>query len=76
MSLQSSYGSLRLGIYAQMITGSRRGAFRIPLLCLLPSSFNMSFGRPPQLTTFSVLPPDRGSFPLDHDGQSDASSVP
>ncbi|EJD55196.1 hypothetical protein AURDEDRAFT_49678 [Auricularia subglabra TFB-10046 SS5] len=29
----------------------------------------MSFGRPPQLTNFSVLPPDRGSFPLDHDAQ-------
>ncbi|CAO1617946.1 unnamed protein product [Parajaminaea phylloscopi] len=29
----------------------------------------MSFGRPPGFTTFSVTPPDRGSFPLDHDGE-------
>lgn len=26
----------------------------------------MSFGRPPTFTT--LLPPERGSFPLDHDG--------
>jgi hypothetical protein len=29
----------------------------------------MSFGRPPGFTTFSVTPPDRGSFPLDHEGE-------
>ncbi|KII93719.1 hypothetical protein PLICRDRAFT_101505 [Plicaturopsis crispa FD-325 SS-3] len=30
----------------------------------------MSFGRPPSLNAgFSVAPPDRGSFPLDHDGE-------
>ncbi|KAF9930064.1 Cytochrome c oxidase assembly protein cox19 [Linnemannia zychae] len=29
----------------------------------------MSFGRPPSFTTFSAPPPDRGSFPLDHDGE-------
>lgn len=29
----------------------------------------MSFGRPPSFTTFSANPPDRGSFPLDHDGR-------
>ncbi|GJJ76220.1 cytochrome c oxidase assembly protein subunit 19 [Entomortierella parvispora] len=29
----------------------------------------MSFGRPPSFTTFSANPPDRGSFPLDHDGE-------
>ncbi|KAF9360994.1 Cytochrome c oxidase assembly protein cox19 [Mortierella sp. AD094] len=29
----------------------------------------MSFGRPPSFTTFSAAPPDRGSFPLDHDGE-------
>ncbi|ORZ04982.1 hypothetical protein BCR41DRAFT_294613, partial [Lobosporangium transversale] len=29
----------------------------------------MSFGRPPGFTTFSAAPPDRGSFPLDHDGE-------
>ncbi|KLO20475.1 hypothetical protein SCHPADRAFT_816202 [Schizopora paradoxa] len=26
----------------------------------------MSFGRPPSFSDFSVNPPDRGSFPLDH----------
>jgi cytochrome c oxidase assembly protein subunit 19 len=31
----------------------------------------MSFGRPPSISTgFQVTPPDRGSFPLDHYGQS------
>jgi len=31
----------------------------------------MSFGRPGgALDTFRVAPPDRGSFPLDHDGTS------
>ncbi|KZV92502.1 hypothetical protein EXIGLDRAFT_768943 [Exidia glandulosa HHB12029] len=35
----------------------------------------MSFGRPPQLTNFSVLPPDRGSFPLDHDGECKAQMM-
>jgi hypothetical protein len=30
----------------------------------------MSFGRPGgALDSFRVLPPDRGSFPLDHDGE-------
>ncbi|CAO1637548.1 unnamed protein product [Sympodiomycopsis kandeliae] len=29
----------------------------------------MSFGRPQGLSTFKVTPPDRGSFPLDHDGE-------
>ncbi|OBZ79243.1 hypothetical protein A0H81_00385 [Grifola frondosa] len=30
----------------------------------------MSFGRPPSVSTgFKVTPPDRGSFPLDHDGE-------
>ncbi|PWN36723.1 uncharacterized protein FA14DRAFT_128959, partial [Meira miltonrushii] len=29
----------------------------------------MSFGRPPTYSSFSVTPPDRGSFPLDHDGE-------
>ena len=30
----------------------------------------MSFGRPGgALDSFRVLPPDRGSFPLDHDGK-------
>ncbi|KAF8916166.1 Cytochrome c oxidase assembly protein cox19 [Dissophora ornata] len=32
----------------------------------------MSFGRPPSFTTFSANPPDRGSFPLDHDGECSA----
>ncbi|KAG0256818.1 Cytochrome c oxidase assembly protein cox19 [Mortierella polycephala] len=32
----------------------------------------MSFGRPPSFTTFSSNPPDRGSFPLDHDGECSA----
>ncbi|ORX85380.1 hypothetical protein K493DRAFT_319979 [Basidiobolus meristosporus CBS 931.73] len=29
----------------------------------------MSFGRPPNTTSFTASPPDRGSFPLDHDGE-------
>ncbi|KDQ14912.1 hypothetical protein BOTBODRAFT_32278 [Botryobasidium botryosum FD-172 SS1] len=29
----------------------------------------MSFGRPPSFTSFTVLPPERGSFPLDHEGE-------
>ncbi|KDN46280.1 hypothetical protein K437DRAFT_246597 [Tilletiaria anomala UBC 951] len=29
----------------------------------------MSFGRPPGFSAFTVSPPDRGSFPLDHDGE-------
>ncbi|KAG9003532.1 Cytochrome c oxidase assembly protein cox19 [Tulasnella sp. JGI-2019a] len=29
----------------------------------------MSFGRPPTFTDFKVSPPQRGSFPLDHDGE-------
>jgi len=28
----------------------------------------MSFGRPPTFSSFQVLPPERGSFPLDHYG--------
>ncbi|PKI82959.1 Cox19p [Malassezia vespertilionis] len=28
----------------------------------------MSFGRPASFTNFQVLPPERGSFPLDHFG--------
>ncbi|PUU76713.1 hypothetical protein B9Z19DRAFT_1087746 [Tuber borchii] len=27
------------------------------------------FGRPPSTITFSPTPPERGSFPLDHDGE-------
>lgn len=43
-----------------------------PILHILePQShhYKMSFGRPPTYSTFSVTPPDRGSFPLDHDGK-------
>jgi cytochrome c oxidase assembly protein subunit 19 len=29
---------------------------------------DMSFGRPPNVNPFKVTPPDRGSFPLDHEG--------
>lgn len=29
----------------------------------------MSFGRPPTFSSFQVLPPERGSFPLDHYGE-------
>ncbi|KAL7273004.1 Cytochrome c oxidase assembly protein cox19 [Rhizina undulata] len=29
----------------------------------------MAFGRPPGQLTFSPTPPERGSFPLDHDGE-------
>ncbi|PWN29122.1 hypothetical protein BDZ90DRAFT_206332, partial [Jaminaea rosea] len=29
----------------------------------------MSFGRPPGFSMSTVLPPDRGSFPLDHEGE-------
>ncbi|EJT99209.1 hypothetical protein DACRYDRAFT_23819 [Dacryopinax primogenitus] len=29
----------------------------------------MSFGRPPTFQSFVVTPPERGSFPLDHDGE-------
>ncbi|KAG1872070.1 hypothetical protein C8R48DRAFT_770442 [Suillus tomentosus] len=30
----------------------------------------MSFGRPPSINVgFKTSPPDRGSFPLDHDGE-------
>ncbi|KAI7826914.1 hypothetical protein BC939DRAFT_446191 [Gamsiella multidivaricata] len=32
----------------------------------------MSFGRPPSFMTFSAAPPDRGSFPLDHEGECSA----
>jgi hypothetical protein len=28
----------------------------------------MSFGRPPTFSSFQATAPDRGSFPLDHDG--------
>ncbi|RKP13723.1 hypothetical protein BJ684DRAFT_9654 [Piptocephalis cylindrospora] len=28
----------------------------------------MSFGRPPNVNPFKATPPDRGSFPLDHEG--------
>ncbi|KAH0838496.1 hypothetical protein J3R83DRAFT_6812 [Lanmaoa asiatica] len=32
--------------------------------------FEMSFGRPPSINVgFQATPPDRGSFPLDHDGE-------
>ena len=35
----------------------------------------MSFGRPGgALDSFRVLPPDRGSFPLDHDGESPSAN--
>ena len=30
--------------------------------------FTMSFGRPPTFSTFQVSPPERVSFPLDHEG--------
>jgi len=29
----------------------------------------MSFGRPPTVQIFTSTPPDRGSFPLDHEGE-------
>ncbi|KAJ1651239.1 Cytochrome c oxidase assembly protein cox19 [Dispira simplex] len=29
----------------------------------------MSFGRPPNVESMQNTPPDRGSFPLDHDGE-------
>ncbi|KZS96182.1 hypothetical protein SISNIDRAFT_408166 [Sistotremastrum niveocremeum HHB9708] len=29
----------------------------------------MSFGRPPTFSTFQPNPPDRGAFPLDHEGE-------
>ncbi|KIJ45611.1 hypothetical protein M422DRAFT_166273 [Sphaerobolus stellatus SS14] len=29
----------------------------------------MSFGRPPSFSSFKPSAPDRGSFPLDHDGE-------
>ncbi|CAE6474254.1 unnamed protein product [Rhizoctonia solani] len=29
----------------------------------------MSFGRPPTFSPFTATPPDRGSFPLDHEGK-------
>ncbi|KAG8933564.1 Cytochrome c oxidase assembly protein cox19 [Tulasnella sp. 418] len=29
----------------------------------------MSFGRPPSFDAFKVSPPERGSFPLDHEGE-------
>ncbi|RHZ52814.1 hypothetical protein Glove_457g50 [Diversispora epigaea] len=29
----------------------------------------MSFGRPPSVKTFTTSPPERGSFPLDHEGE-------
>ncbi|KAI9172919.1 Cytochrome c oxidase assembly protein cox19 [Blastocladiella emersonii ATCC 22665] len=29
----------------------------------------MSFGAPQALTNATVLPPERGAFPLDHDGE-------
>lgn len=29
----------------------------------------MSFGKPPNFSNFSVTAPDRGSFPLDHEGE-------
>ncbi|CAE7177501.1 unnamed protein product [Rhizoctonia solani] len=29
----------------------------------------MSFGRPPTFSPFTATPPDRGSFPLDHEGR-------
>ncbi|KAG8983804.1 Cytochrome c oxidase assembly protein cox19 [Tulasnella sp. 427] len=29
----------------------------------------MSFGRPPTFENFKVSPPQRGAFPLDHDGE-------
>jgi cytochrome c oxidase assembly protein subunit 19 len=34
----------------------------------------MSFGRPPSsLSSIALGPPDRGSFPLDHDGECTAA---
>lgn len=30
---------------------------------------SMSFGRPPTFSDFKVSPPERGSFPLDHEGK-------
>ena len=37
----------------------------------------MSFGRPPSISGgFSVNPPDRGSFPLDHDGSHPLTLTP
>ncbi|CAB4406423.1 unnamed protein product [Rhizophagus irregularis] len=29
----------------------------------------MSFGRPPNISTFKPTPPEKGSFPLDHEGE-------
>lgn len=29
----------------------------------------MSFGRPPTFSSFQATAPDRGSFPLDHEGE-------
>ncbi|WVR04727.1 cytochrome c oxidase assembly protein COX19 [Kwoniella sp. DSM 27419] len=35
----------------------------------------MSFGRPGFTETFKVAPPQRGSFPLDHDGECKAAMM-
>jgi hypothetical protein len=43
---------------------------QVVYLTSLIEVYTMSFGRPGGLSTFSVAPPDRGSFPLDHDGMS------
>lgn len=39
------------------------------LLILSWDSEGMSFGRPGAFDAFRVSPPERGSFPLDHDGE-------
>lgn len=44
----------------------------LELHCTLPTLISiMSFGRPPSFNVgFKPSPPDRGAFPLDHDGRS------
>jgi len=52
----------------------RLSIFRVSSKCTYTYThthiLKMSFGRPGgALDSFRVLPPDRGSFPLDHDGE-------
>ena len=73
IELEPQIHAKRVWIMSRGRVNRQRRALGCPRESFTRSSFlEMSFGRPPTFSTFTATPPDRGSFPLDHDGESKA----
>lgn len=55
-------------IQVRKVRSTNRDACRGSVGVGASSAESMSFGRPQSFSDFTSTPPDRGSFPLDHDG--------